>query len=108
MVMEKVKEIKQAEEKADAIIRRAEERAGGIAASLETEVNKLRDSKEKEFSAAGRKYRADSDKQAEDRINVLKQEYLHKLAAVRETAERKITAVAESVWNEIKSFLSMP
>jgi len=108
MVMEKVQEIKQAEKKADAIIRDAEEKAGDIASSLEVEVNNLKDAKEKHLALEIKKYREAWDKKAEERITLLQQEYLRKSAVIREKSERKVIDVTDSVWKELKELLSIP
>ena len=108
MVMEKVQEIKRAEERADAIIRRAQEKAGGIATSLEAEINALRDVKEKHLSLEVRKYAENVDKKTEERITLLKQEYFHKSAGIKERSERRTADAAENVWKELKEELSMP
>ena len=108
MIMEKVKEIKSAEEKADAIIKSAEGKAAGGAFSLESKINDLNNAKEKQLSAEMKQYREISDKKTENRINALKQEYLHKLAGIKEKSERKIAVSVDSVWKELKNSLSMP
>lgn len=108
MVTEKVQEIKRAEEKADAIIRRAQEQSEKIAASLETKVNGFRQSMEKEIAVETEKYRETVKKQTEESIALLRQEYLHRSASIREKSERMVTGVTDSVWNELKERLFMP
>jgi vacuolar-type H+-ATPase subunit H len=105
MIVEKVKEIKVAEAKADAIIKGAEEKSTGIKLSLNEKIKKLRETKEKGLAEEVQKYRKIKDGKTSERLNILKEGYSKRMSDIKKEAEGKIIVAVESVWDELKNFL---
>ncbi|MCX8083010.1 MAG: hypothetical protein N3D17_06430 [bacterium] len=102
MVIEKVKEIKEAEDKAEEILKEAERKALTIRNSLSAQLERLRQEKEKFLEAEIKKYRSISESATTKKIAELEEEYRRKREEKSRQYQKNIIFVADSIWSEIK------
>ncbi|HOL21272.1 MAG TPA: hypothetical protein PLQ41_00255 [bacterium] len=102
MVIEKVQEIKQAEKRAEEILKDAEGKAAVIKNSLSLKLQELRAEKEKILAAEIKRYRDISEKEAEKKIASLTEQYRKQKEDVMRAYQKKIPLVTEEIWGEIK------
>ncbi len=102
MITEKVKEIKEAEAKAEQIIKEAESKAKAIKASIAARLDKLREEKQIYVKEEIHRYRNIVEGNMEREIHSLSERYKKKKdALIQEYNNRKISVV-ETVWKEIQ------
>jgi Sec-independent protein translocase protein TatA len=108
MLTEKVKEIKSAEEQAEAIIKKAGEESLVIASSLGSAIKEFREEKEKNLKAMEEEYRKRMDEETEESINALEKDYDGRTAFLRAESSGKISAASELLWQDIKKSMFTP
>jgi len=107
MVIEKVKEIKEAEKRADEILREAEKKASGIKGSLSLRLKELIEQKERDLAEEIKRYRTLSEKDTERKINILSQQYKDKKQGLIQEYQQKIMTVSGHIWKEIEKDVLM-
>jgi len=108
MLTEKVKEIKKAEEQAEAIIKKAGEESVVISSSLGSAVNEFKEKKEKQLNDLKEEYRKKRDAATEESIKRLQEDYDGRTAFFRKESSGKISAVTELLWQGIKKSMFTP
>jgi len=107
MVIEKVKEIKEAEKRAEEILREAEKKASGIKGLLSLRLKELIEQKERDLAEETKRYRTLSEKETERKINILSQQYKDKKQGLIQEYQRKIVTVSGHIWKEIEKDVFM-
>ncbi|MCM8820785.1 MAG: hypothetical protein NC932_02400 [Candidatus Omnitrophica bacterium] len=102
MVIEKVKEIKEAEERAEEILHNAELKAVAIKNSISLKLQELRAEKEKTLAEEIKRNRDISEKDTEKRIISLTEKYRKQKDDIIRVSQKKIPLVTEQIWEEIK------
>lgn len=102
MLTEKVKEIKKAEEQAEAIIKKAVEESAVISSSLGSSVKEFKEEKERNLKMQKEEYKKRKDGDTEEMIGTLKKDYDGKTAFMKTESSGKMTAVTELLWQDIK------
>ncbi len=102
MLIEKVKEIKKAEEQAEAIIKKAVEESAVISSSLGSAVKEFKEEKERNLKVQKEEYRKRRDAETEETIEILKKDYDGKTAFIKTESSEKMAAVTELLWQDIK------
>ncbi len=105
MVMEKVKEIRMAEEEAGSIIEKAGEEAARIKDTVSSMVKTLRVTKEREIREEAEKYRRSTDTETGRKMKALERDYEGRKSLMQKEFSVKISTASESVWEMIKERL---
>ena len=107
MVIEKVKEIKEAEKRAEEILREAEKKASDIKGSLSFRLKELIEQKERDLAEEIKRYRTLSEKETERKINILSQQYKDRKQGLIQEYQQKIIIASEYIWKEIEKDVFM-
>lgn len=102
MVTEKIKEIKEAEEKADRILKDAESKASFIKGSLSEKGRRFDKEKDSLVKEQSGEYREAVEREKEIEIQKLIERYTIKKENTVQEFRKKNKAVVESVWEYIK------
>lgn len=101
MVIEKVKEIKKAEEKAETILKDAEKKAESIKNSLEERLQRLKKEKERFLDDEIKKYRGISEEKTKQTMMSLSEENRRQKEEITQKYQNKIALTVDDIWKEI-------
>jgi vacuolar-type H+-ATPase subunit H len=101
MVKEKIKKIKEGEEKADSIIEAAKKKAKEISDSFDEKKEKLIEEKETELKKDIAEYRHTKEKEKKNKISQIEEKTAKETEHIKRK-EKKIPETAQKVWKELK------